>query len=171
MARWFRCSLSVAGPFVCRCLTSCTMLRFHLPLIEPDGRISRIRLSDKDSRCSPTESCGRRSRSGPGPALVQVFGRDTRDSLPRRTLCLRHNHWRSRLTAWSVTIRYGFADRTEAEVVRPAQQHPVELRHLFFRVPPASPPIGQLADPATDRLDLLLRRTLARCRRDPSSRE
>jgi hypothetical protein len=23
------------------------MLRFHLPLIEPDGRISRIRLSDK----------------------------------------------------------------------------------------------------------------------------
>ena len=24
------------------------MLRFHLPLIEPDGRISRIRLSDKD---------------------------------------------------------------------------------------------------------------------------
>ena len=25
------------------------MLRFHVPLIEPDGRISRIRLSDKDS--------------------------------------------------------------------------------------------------------------------------
>jgi hypothetical protein len=23
------------------------MLRFHFPLIEPDGRISRIRLSDK----------------------------------------------------------------------------------------------------------------------------
>ena len=26
------------------------MLRFHLPLIEPDVRISRIRLSDKESR-------------------------------------------------------------------------------------------------------------------------
>jgi hypothetical protein len=26
------------------------MLRLHLPLIEPDGRISRIRLSDQDSR-------------------------------------------------------------------------------------------------------------------------
>jgi hypothetical protein len=24
-----------------------TLLRFHSPLIEPDGRISRIRLSDK----------------------------------------------------------------------------------------------------------------------------
>ena len=46
MARWFRQGLSVAGSFVCRCLTSPAMPRFHLPLIEPDGRISRIRLSD-----------------------------------------------------------------------------------------------------------------------------
>ena len=27
-----------------------TMLRFYLPLIEPDGRISRIRLSDKTAQ-------------------------------------------------------------------------------------------------------------------------
>ena len=33
-------------PFVCGCLTSCTMLRFHLPHIEPCVRISRTRLSD-----------------------------------------------------------------------------------------------------------------------------
>ena len=31
MARWFRYGLSVAGSFVCRCLTSHTMLRFHTP--------------------------------------------------------------------------------------------------------------------------------------------
>ena len=36
-----------------RCLTSLTMLRFHIPLIEPDGRISRIRLSEKDSCVRP----------------------------------------------------------------------------------------------------------------------
>ena len=29
------------------------MLRFHLPLIEPDGRFSRIRLSDKTSSLRP----------------------------------------------------------------------------------------------------------------------
>ncbi len=29
----------LAGPFVCRCLTSVTLLRFHIPLIEPDVRI------------------------------------------------------------------------------------------------------------------------------------
>ena len=34
-------TLSVAGA-----LMSATMLRFHLPLIEPDVRVSRIRLSD-----------------------------------------------------------------------------------------------------------------------------
>ena len=29
-------------------------LRFHVPLIEPDGRISRIRLSEQDFMLSPT---------------------------------------------------------------------------------------------------------------------
>ena len=45
MARWLRWSLSVAGPFVCRCLNSSALLRFHVPLLEPDVRIARIRLS------------------------------------------------------------------------------------------------------------------------------
>jgi hypothetical protein len=44
-----------AGPFVSRCLTSQTMLRFHSPLVEPDERISRIRLSDKGSCLRPRE--------------------------------------------------------------------------------------------------------------------
>ena len=55
MTRWFRRSLSVSDPFVCRCLNISAMLRFHTPLIEPDVRISRIRLSDKDSRRRPRE--------------------------------------------------------------------------------------------------------------------
>src|SRR5271157_5235455 len=42
-----RLDISVAAPFVWRCL------RFHTPLIEPDGRLSRIRLSDKSSRLCP----------------------------------------------------------------------------------------------------------------------
>src|SRR6266481_6511290 len=55
VARWVRCGLSVSGPFVCRCLNSQTMLRFHIPLIEPDGPVSSIRLSEKGSRCRPRE--------------------------------------------------------------------------------------------------------------------
>ena len=56
MARWGR-----PWPICCpvlsrsRCLTSHAVLRFHFPLIEPDVRFSRIRLSDKVVTRSPTE--------------------------------------------------------------------------------------------------------------------
>ena len=53
-----RLNLSVAGPFVCRCLTNSTVLRFHIPLIEPDGPFSGIRLSDKVSRFCPRKVAG-----------------------------------------------------------------------------------------------------------------
>ena len=43
----------LARPFVCECHNISTMLRFHLPLIKPDVRFSRIRLSDKDSCVRP----------------------------------------------------------------------------------------------------------------------
>src|SRR3954464_2369272 len=39
----------LSGPCVRRCLASQTLLRFHLPLIKPDVRIARIRLSEKAS--------------------------------------------------------------------------------------------------------------------------
>ena len=45
----------LAAPFGWRCLTGPTVLRFQTPLIEPDGRISRIRLSEKASRRRPRE--------------------------------------------------------------------------------------------------------------------
>ncbi len=46
----------LSGPFVCRCLTSHAMLRFHIPLIEPDVRISRIRLTEEASRFRPRKA-------------------------------------------------------------------------------------------------------------------
>jgi hypothetical protein len=57
VARWVRFGLSVAGPFVCRCLTIRTMLRFHIPLIEPDVRICRIRLSEKTHTIAVAIAC------------------------------------------------------------------------------------------------------------------
>ena len=39
----------LADPFGCRCLNNLTLLRFHIPLIKPDVRFSRIRFSDKGS--------------------------------------------------------------------------------------------------------------------------
>jgi hypothetical protein len=63
VARLFRSGLAVSGPFVRRCLSSLTMLRFHIPLIEPDVRYSRIRLSEKASRFRPRKAA--RSLSEP----------------------------------------------------------------------------------------------------------
>lgn len=45
-----RCSLSVVVPFVWRCLTTCTLIPFHIPLIETDVQLPGIRLSDKTFR-------------------------------------------------------------------------------------------------------------------------
>ena len=61
----------LTGPFVCRCLTSAAIPRFHLPLIEPDVQISRIRLSDKVSRLRPRE-VARSSLEPDQPESAQV---------------------------------------------------------------------------------------------------
>ena len=64
-------ALSVAGA-----LMSITLLRFHIPLIKPDVRISRIRLSDKESRGRPRESLRFRTQSDQIQLLIQVFVRE-----------------------------------------------------------------------------------------------
>jgi len=48
VARWFRRRYVRVSGFPLRGSEPQALLRLHLPLIEPDGRISRIRLSDKD---------------------------------------------------------------------------------------------------------------------------
>jgi hypothetical protein len=52
--RW---DLSVTGPFGGRCLTIPTMLPFHTPLIEPDVRSCRIRLSEKTHAIAVAIAC------------------------------------------------------------------------------------------------------------------
>ena len=67
----------VARPFVCECLSIATMLRFHSPLIEPDRRISRIRLSDKEARLGTQAARIRatlRGRAQRCPQLLNVSG-------------------------------------------------------------------------------------------------
>ena len=88
MARWFRFGLSVAGPFVCRCLTSPTMLRFHFPLIKPDVRFSRIRLSDKGSCCRPRNVAVAQAEQDKSQLTVQMLIGKARDRLSRLHLVL-----------------------------------------------------------------------------------
>ena len=62
----------VSRPFVCGCHKISTMPRFHTPLIEPDRRISRIRLSDKDSYCRSHEAAFSTLQAAQAQSLVEV---------------------------------------------------------------------------------------------------
>ncbi len=57
MARWFRWNLSVAGSFVAGASLVPPCFRFHTPLIEPDVRICRIRLSEKTHAIAIAIAC------------------------------------------------------------------------------------------------------------------
>jgi hypothetical protein len=57
VARWFRRSLSVCDPLVYRASLAPPYFRFHTPLIEPDVRICRIRLSEKTRAIAEAIAC------------------------------------------------------------------------------------------------------------------
>jgi len=104
VARWFRLSLSVLGPFVCRCLISSAVLRFHVPLIEPDVRICRIRLSEKVHAFACGRRVGshfnwRRSNFSSSHGLQYQRGPET------RVLCLRSHHRRNRYRTCELIFR------------------------------------------------------------------
>src|SRR5205809_3780964 len=48
-------------------------LRFHIPLVEPDGRFSRIRLSDKVSCVRPWEAVGEGFQPNQSQRSVEVL--------------------------------------------------------------------------------------------------
>ena len=52
-------------------------LRFHIPLIKPDVRISRIRLSDKESRIRSREVTLYPTKSDKTEFKIQVFSRES----------------------------------------------------------------------------------------------
>ena len=80
---------SGCGSFRLRRLTSFALLRFHLPLIEPDAPVSRIRLSEKGHAVAhgtlPRRPLGRSS-----PSVSCKYESPYAPALPR--LCLRESH-------------------------------------------------------------------------------
>ena len=113
------------------------MLRFHLPLIKPDLRISRIRLSDKDSCCRPRNVAVAQEELDKTQLTVEIFVGITRDRLSRLNLMLPTQPPTEPSTGMSGYNPIRFAHRTLAEVVRPANHDAVELCYLFSRVSPA----------------------------------
>ena len=63
----------LTAPFVWRCLSNPSLLRFHTPLVEPDMQISRIRLSDKASCFRPRKVACAWSKPHESQFLVEVL--------------------------------------------------------------------------------------------------
>ena len=153
----FRLGLSVAGPFVCRCLTSLAMPRFHSPLIEPGGRFSRTGLSDKNSRFRPREVASSDRSGGPVPALRAGTGRGTVTS-PGSSPYACAQPLAKPMATVPIEGTVCPAHGAEAEVVRPPQKFLVQPGYpvLDFRPKPAS--VGHFADLVPKVRDLLRRR-------------
>src|SRR6266568_2107219 len=113
--------LSFGGALVVR-----PWLRFHIPLIEPDMQISRIRLSDKTSRLHPRHVVPQarqthethgfvevRGRIGPVPAASDLVLVAQPPAQPRRRV--------------AVDRPIRFVDGTYLKVVRPSAQRAVQL--------------------------------------------
>src|SRR5215468_12270731 len=101
------------------------MLRFLFPLIEPDGRISRIRLSEKVSRFRPRKAAGSRSKLYTAQHLMQGGNGERPGCLPWQ-LVLGAQPLSQPLASMSFDRSIGFADRSQTEIVSPPNHHTIE---------------------------------------------
>src|SRR5688572_24091405 len=105
--------MRVAGPFGCRCQTIPPCSVSTLPLVEPDGRFSRIRLSDKGSSLRPREGFRARPQPCQLQGLVQVFVGEACGSLALY-LVLRTQPLTQPTTHVLIDGSIGLADRPQA---------------------------------------------------------
>src|ERR1700681_814161 len=103
-------------------------LRFHIPLIEPDMRIYRIRLSDKTSRLHP-----RRAATKPGQAYEPEVLVEVREwigsALAPPDFVLEAHPPAQPHSCVVVEHPIRFADGANAKVIGPSAQRVVQLLH------------------------------------------
>ena len=112
-------------------------LRFHIPLIEPDRQISRIRLSDKTSRLRPRIVASKTAQAyelempvevrewiGPAPASPDLVLEAQPPAQPHSRVVVER------------PIRFG--DGAYIEVVRPSAQRAVQLAYELRGLLPSS---------------------------------
>jgi len=137
---------SIASPY----------FRFHIPLIEPDGPVSGIRLSEKVSRGRPRETARPLGKADETEHVVQ---RCLRKPFVRRPhlLVLGTQPLTQPLASVSLYRSVSVADWPKAEVVGPPDQHAVELPYHHLLVPQSLIPSGHFANSRADADHPLLR--------------
>ena len=127
------CSLPVAvdGAFAMSPQSGLTWLWFLFPLIEPDRRFSRIRLSEKGSRFCPRKADGSAIEPNQPKLVVQDLV-----GVPLPTRSLPFVFGAQPLAKPSASVSFhgaiGGADGAQAEVVGPSDHLSVELCHYLL---------------------------------------
>ena len=114
--------------------------RFHTPLIEPDVRIARIRLSEKVSRCRPRKTMGPCGETDQAQLVVENGVRKLLGRLPRDTV-LTTQPLAQPLAGVAFHSSVGFADWSQTEVVGPSDHRAVELRYHHLLGPAGVAPV------------------------------
>src|SRR6516162_10733784 len=130
-------------------------LRFHIPLIEPDRRIYRIRLSDKTSRLHPRRAATKLGQAYEPEVLVKV--REWISSaLASPDLVLEAQPPAQPQSRVVVEHPIRFAGGSNAKVVGPSAERLVQLIHQPCGLLPSTRSVGQRVDPFDHALDALL---------------
>src|ERR1700751_3919188 len=130
-------------------------LRFHIQLIEPDWRIARIRLSDKTSRLHPRRATTKLGQAYEAEVLVKVR-KWISSALASPDLVLEAHPPAQPHSCVVVEHPIRFAGGSNAKVVGPSAERPVQLIHQPCGLPPSTRSVGQRVDSFDHALDALL---------------
>src|ERR1700720_2494388 len=131
-------------------------LQFPIPLIEPDMKISRIRLSDKTSRLPPRHVVPKPAQAHESEVPVKV--REwIRPALASPDLVLEAQPPAQPHSGVVVERPVRFCDGAYFEVVRPSAQRAVQLLHQLCGLLPSPRSGGQRMDVLDHALDALPR--------------
>ena len=134
------------------------MPRFHLPLVEPDVRICRIRLSDQKSRFRPRKEARKQWQAYQSQSLVQILVGEPCSS-PRSQLVLPPQPLAEPIPRVPIHGTIGLANRTQLEIVRPSAQTLVDGPNEVLDGQVRTLPARHLTDGATNSLHRFLRRS------------
>jgi len=143
-------------------------LCFLFPLIEPDRRISRIRLSEKVSRFRPRKTACPSSKLDKAQHLMQGGNGELLGYLPSQFV-LGAQPLSQPLASMSFDRSIGFADWSKAEIISPPNHHTIECLYHCFLGQKGLVPSGLLADRLTDALHPFLRGRRSSLRRVTAS--
>jgi hypothetical protein len=135
------------------------VFRFHIPLIEPDGPFSGIRLSDKASRFCPRKVASSPFEANQSQRIVKILVWVVHHTWPGLTLMFTTQPPTQPISSVLIHSPIGARNGSQRKVVGPPNEFAIEHAHHLCRIEQRPTLIGGCTDVSTDSRDFLLRGT------------